>query len=106
MKIIIVIIIIKIIIIIIIIIIIVEILFLSSLLLLSLLCHHPLLSLFLFVNYYEYERSTFRVDKVLITGENVVLVKNNTNGAWMFLFKQRLSIIIFPLILWDVLNKP
>ena len=43
-------------------------------------------SLFLFVNYYEYayERSTFRVDKVLITGENVVLVKNNTNEAWMF----------------------
>ena len=40
--------------------------------------------MFLFVNYYEYERSTFRVDKVLITGENVVLVKNNTNGAWMF----------------------
>lgn len=41
--------------------------------------------MFLFVNYYEYERSTFRVDKVLITGENVFFfVKNNTNGAWMF----------------------
>lgn len=65
--------------------------------------------MFLFVNYYEYERSTFRVDKVLITGENVffLLLKTTQMGhAVDVLFKHRLSIIIFALILWDVLNKP
>ena len=43
--------------------------------------------MFLFVNYYEYERSTFRVDKILITGENVFffLLKTTQMGHGCFI---------------------
>jgi len=50
--------------------------------------------MFLFVNYYEYERSTFRVDKVLIIGENDD--DNNDDDIIMKIIIMMMIKIIFP----------